>query len=82
MDPVIQIENILEPKDSGHLEMLLLVAQDIPGDRVRALLLIVAGANNISGVALLHQLGAETAGEVGHNRPDGYTATKTLPWYG
>ena len=46
--------------------MLLLVAQDVLRDGAPAVFLVVAGADDIAGVALFHELGAEAAGEIGH----------------
>src|SRR5215468_2678836 len=66
MAAVVQIENVLEAQDRGHLEMLLLVAQDVLGDRAPAMFLVVGGADEVARVALLHELGAEAAGEIGH----------------
>src|SRR5207244_1204033 len=63
---VIQIENILEAEDGRHLEMVLLAAQDVLRDGGPAMFLVVAGADDVSGIALFHQLGAEAACEIGH----------------
>ena len=46
--------------------MLLLIVQNVLSDGVPAVFLVVAGADNISCVALFHELGAEAAGEIRH----------------
>ena len=66
MRAVVQVEDIFKAQDRGHLEVLLLVAQDVLGDGVAAVFLIVGRPHEVARIALANQLGAETAGVIGH----------------
>src|SRR5689334_6767973 len=61
MAAVIKVENIFEPERRGHLDLFLLVAQNILRNRPAAAFLVVGSADQVAGIALGDQLGAQTS---------------------
>ena len=82
MRAVVEIEHILEAQARRHLEVFLLVAQDVPGDGTARRTSRRCGADQIAGIALVDELGAEAAGIIGQVLQMGVNGDENLALVG
>ncbi len=62
--PIVEFEHIFKTEDRGHLRMLALIAEDVVRIGTAAGVFVVGSADNVAGVALRNELGAQSAGKI------------------